>query len=40
MTPRAATSAGTGAGLWVARRPTWNVEFFRGPDGFTTRVVL
>ncbi len=31
---------GVGAGLWVARQLTWDIEFFRAPDGFTVRVWL
>ena len=31
---------GRGAGLWVARRLTWRIEFFRGADGFTARIWL
>jgi anti-sigma regulatory factor (Ser/Thr protein kinase) len=29
---------GQGAGLWVARQLTWDVEFFRSPEGFTARL--
>jgi anti-sigma regulatory factor (Ser/Thr protein kinase) len=31
---------GVGRGLWVARRLTWQIEFFSAPDGFTARVWL
>jgi anti-sigma regulatory factor (Ser/Thr protein kinase) len=31
---------GIGTGLWVARQLTWQMDFFRGPDGFTARIVL
>lgn len=31
---------GTGSGLWVARRLTWQIEFFHAPDGFTAQIVL
>lgn len=31
---------GIGAGLWVARQLTWQVEFFHSPTGFTTRIWL
>jgi hypothetical protein len=33
-----APRAGAGSGLWVARQLTWLIEFFRSPDGFTTRT--
>jgi anti-sigma regulatory factor (Ser/Thr protein kinase) len=33
-----APRAGQGAGLWVARQLMWDVDFFRAPDGFTTRI--
>jgi len=33
-----ATREGTGAGLWVARQRTWQIEFFQSPTGFTTRI--
>ena len=29
-----------GAGLWVARQLTWQIDFFRSPDGFTARIWL
>lgn len=29
---------GVGTGLWVTRPPTWQIECFRSPTGFTTRV--
>ncbi len=29
-----------GAGLWVARQLTWQIEFFRSPAGFTARIWL
>jgi anti-sigma regulatory factor (Ser/Thr protein kinase) len=29
---------GDGAGLWIARQLIWQVDFFRGPDGFTARM--
>jgi anti-sigma regulatory factor (Ser/Thr protein kinase) len=32
--------AGAGAGLWVARQLTWEIEFFRCPEGFTARIWL
>jgi anti-sigma regulatory factor (Ser/Thr protein kinase) len=32
--------AGVGAGLWIARQLAWEIEFFRGPAGFTTRIWL
>jgi anti-sigma regulatory factor (Ser/Thr protein kinase) len=35
-----APRAGIGSGLWVARRLTWQIEFFRSPDGFTARIWL
>jgi anti-sigma regulatory factor (Ser/Thr protein kinase) len=35
-----APRSGQGSGLWIARQLTWDIEFFRGPDGFTTRVTL
>jgi anti-sigma regulatory factor (Ser/Thr protein kinase) len=35
-----APRAGVGSGLWVARQLTWRIEFFRSPNGFTTRMVL
>jgi anti-sigma regulatory factor (Ser/Thr protein kinase) len=31
---------GVGSGLWIARRLTWQVDCFRGPDGFTVRLRL
>jgi anti-sigma regulatory factor (Ser/Thr protein kinase) len=31
---------GTGSGLWVARQLAWRVEFFRSPEGFTSRIWL
>jgi anti-sigma regulatory factor (Ser/Thr protein kinase) len=31
---------GTGAGLWVARQLTWEIEFFRSPRGFIARIWL
>jgi anti-sigma regulatory factor (Ser/Thr protein kinase) len=31
---------GVGAGLWVARQLTWQIDFFRAADGFTTRIWL
>ena len=31
---------GIGSGLWIARQLTWQVEWFRGPDGFTVRLRL
>jgi anti-sigma regulatory factor (Ser/Thr protein kinase) len=31
---------GMGAGLWVARQLTWDIEFFRTPRGFTARIWL
>ena len=31
---------GLGRGLWIARRLTWQIEFFSAPDGFTARVWL
>ena len=31
---------GAGSGLWVARQLTWDIEFFRRPGGFTTRIWL
>jgi len=36
LAPRRAT----GTGLWVARRLTWQIDFFRSPAGFTTRLSL
>jgi anti-sigma regulatory factor (Ser/Thr protein kinase) len=30
----------TGSGLWVARQLTWQIEFFRSPAGFPTRMWL
>jgi anti-sigma regulatory factor (Ser/Thr protein kinase) len=29
---------GIGAGLWIARQLTWNVEYFQSPRGFTVRL--
>jgi anti-sigma regulatory factor (Ser/Thr protein kinase) len=29
-----------GTGLWVARQLTWQLEFFRSPEGFTARLWL
>ena len=31
---------GTGSGLWIARQLAWQLEFFRGPAGFTARLWL
>lgn len=31
---------GVGAGLWVARQLTWQIDHFRSPTGFTTRIWL
>jgi anti-sigma regulatory factor (Ser/Thr protein kinase) len=31
---------GLGAGLWVARQLTWQIEFFHSPAGFTARIWL
>jgi anti-sigma regulatory factor (Ser/Thr protein kinase) len=31
---------GIGRGLWIARQLTWQIEFFRAPDGFTARLWL
>ena len=31
---------GSGAGLWVARQLTSQIEFFRAPGGFTARIWL
>jgi anti-sigma regulatory factor (Ser/Thr protein kinase) len=31
---------GRGAGLWVARQLTWDIEFVRAADGFTARIWL
>jgi anti-sigma regulatory factor (Ser/Thr protein kinase) len=31
---------GVGTGLWIARRLTWQIEFFRSPAGFTARLWL
>jgi len=31
---------GIGSGLWVARQLTWQIEFFRSPAGFTSRIWL
>ena len=31
---------GIGSGLWIARQLTWQVEWFRRPDGFTVRLRL
>jgi len=31
---------GSGAGLWVARQLTWQIEFFGSPSGFTARIWL
>lgn len=31
---------GIGAGLWVARQLTWQIDFLRGPEGFIARIVL
>jgi anti-sigma regulatory factor (Ser/Thr protein kinase) len=31
---------GIGAGLWIARRLTWQVDFLRSPSGFTARILL
>jgi anti-sigma regulatory factor (Ser/Thr protein kinase) len=31
---------GRGAGLWVARQLTWQIDLFRAVDGFTVRVWL
>lgn len=31
---------GVGAGLWVARQLTWQIDFFLGTDGFTGRIWL
>lgn len=35
-----APRAGLGAGLWVARQLTWQLDFVRAPSGFTTRITL
>jgi anti-sigma regulatory factor (Ser/Thr protein kinase) len=35
-----APRVGVGAGLWVARQLTWQVDFFPARDGFTTRIRL
>jgi anti-sigma regulatory factor (Ser/Thr protein kinase) len=35
-----APQEGVGAGLWVARQLTWQIQFFRSPHGFTTRAWL
>lgn len=31
---------GIGSGLWAARQLVWELEFLRGPDGFTARIWL
>jgi len=31
---------GVGTGLWIARQLTWEIEFFRSPQGFTARTWL
>ncbi|MCE0766254.1 sensor histidine kinase [Pseudonocardia kujensis] len=31
---------GIGSGLWIARRLTWQVGFFRAPEGFTAQILL
>jgi anti-sigma regulatory factor (Ser/Thr protein kinase) len=31
---------GVGSGLWIARQLTWQIDFFRAPDGFTARIRL
>lgn len=31
---------GIGSGLWIARQLTWRIEFFRSPEGFTSRIWL
>jgi len=31
---------GVGAGLWIARQLTWDIEFLRAPSGFTARIRL
>jgi anti-sigma regulatory factor (Ser/Thr protein kinase) len=31
---------GLGTGLWVARQLTWRIEFFKSPEGFTSRIWL
>ena len=31
---------GIGAGLWVARQLTWQIDFFQAADGFTARILL
>ena len=31
---------GIGTGLWVARQLTWQIDFFRSPAGFTSRIWL
>jgi anti-sigma regulatory factor (Ser/Thr protein kinase) len=35
-----APRTGIGSGLWVARQLTWQIEFFRSPEGFTARLWL
>jgi anti-sigma regulatory factor (Ser/Thr protein kinase) len=40
--PRAgylAPRSGLGTGLWIARQLTWDIQFLRTHDGFTTRVI-
>jgi anti-sigma regulatory factor (Ser/Thr protein kinase) len=32
------SGASGGSGLWVARQLTWDLDFFWGPEGFTTRI--
>ena len=31
---------GVGAGVWIARQLTWDIEFLRAPSGFTARIRL
>jgi anti-sigma regulatory factor (Ser/Thr protein kinase) len=33
-----APRTGRGSGLWVARQLTWDLEFFRSPEGFVARA--
>ena len=35
-----APRADVGSGLWIARQPTWDLEFFHSPSGFTARIWL
>jgi anti-sigma regulatory factor (Ser/Thr protein kinase) len=40
VTGYVAPRPGVGAGLWVARQLTWEIDFFRAADGFTARIWL